>query len=432
MARNVFVIIALISLLFGCGGSGNPKTAASEEPEVEEQEDSLTQPDTESEVEPDTTEPIETPSTHFSEPVNISSNPTNSGSQSVVRTNDGVLHVAWVDDGNLAFSQSYDNGASFTEPLRLVDSGVMNSLDYTRIGLTESAIHLTFTFYQQGSFSGEIFYMRSLDGGLNFSTPILLSNDDGHSSVSSTISTDGLDRVVISWSNRIGVGQKSRYVLSDDNGVSFTDPAGIYAVGSSPKILLSSTNMFTTWIGGENLEQHFYFVNATKNKNIDFRSSPVIIERDIETYDTQMYVDDRGTLYLFWTSNVGGNPVKVMSSSEDDGRTFSERVVISDPDYPAYCSRVLFTGTGTFYIAWLEEQDRNIYKSYLSRTEDGGETFSHKLELKQNQVSSEYPFCPTLTHISDGQYIGMIYSLEMSNLRNDIFYTTLDTGTAFD
>jgi len=433
MGRHVCLIIALISILLGCGGGGNPKTPADEVAIFDEQEGSLTPPDTLPEAEPEDAEPVKTAVSRFSTPVNISHNATNSAFHSVIQTIDGVLHVAWVDNGNLAFSQSYDNGATFNEPVLLVNSGVWHSVGSVRLALTESAIHLTLTSYQEGSFSGEIFYMRSLDGGLTFSNPVLVSNADGHSSISSYVSTDGFDRVVISWSNSIGAGQRSRYVISEDNGGSFTDPTGIYATGSSPRLLLNSTNMFTTWLGGDNLDRHLYFVNATQNDEIDFRSSPMIIERDILPYDSQMFVDDRGTLYLFWASGEVGHPVIVMSTSEDDGRTFSERVVISNPDYPAYCSRVLITGAGAFYIAWLEEQVDNKYISYLSQTVDGGKTFLKNIELEPSPVSSEYPFCPTLAHLSDNNHIGMVYSTEIpSNQRDDVFYTTFDTSTVFD
>jgi hypothetical protein len=145
-----------------------------------------------------------------------------------------------------------------------------------------------------------------------------------------------------------------------------------------------------------------------------------------------MFVDDVRTLYVTWYSGALGRGIIVIAKSEDKGLSFTEPVMISAPDFASFCANFVFTGIGEFYVTWVSDEDDNGYRTYITKSDDGGETFLEKRELIL--LTDDQPFCPTMMHMKDENHIGMIYTAEGTgvNLLPDIYYTTFNILSVFD
>ena len=95
------------------------------------------------------------------------------------------LHVFWPDerDGNsgceIYYKKSIDGGITWTADKRLTFTP--NQSDGPRVCSNSDGLHLAWTEYQDDPF-GEVYYMRSTDGGDNWKMPIRITDTVGYNS----------------------------------------------------------------------------------------------------------------------------------------------------------------------------------------------------------------------------------------------------------
>jgi hypothetical protein len=116
----------------------------------------------------------------------------------IVADSSGNLHLVWHDDttGNweILYRKSTDRGTSWTPTKRL--SWTSGGSGYPVIATdSEGAIHVVCEDYKDNA---EIYYRRSIDGGLTWSTPKRLTWNSG-ASFEPTISVDSSDNLHLAW-----------------------------------------------------------------------------------------------------------------------------------------------------------------------------------------------------------------------------------------
>jgi hypothetical protein len=106
------------------------------------------------------------------------------------------IDVVWDDSaGDLYFSRSIDQGATFSSSI--IPNGIVYNAA-PRIAVDASAnINLVWTGVS--SSSDDVFFSRSTDGGTTFSTPQKLSNNTGNSSPMPQITLDCFGSANVSW-----------------------------------------------------------------------------------------------------------------------------------------------------------------------------------------------------------------------------------------
>ena len=119
----------------------------------------------------------------FSKPINLSNSPLKTVDSAIgVFEND--IYVVWNDmtktSTNIFFTKSNDNGETFTEPINLTNSSGTPILNRDgSLAVSDGKIYLV--WYDESEKDNYIFFTRSTDGGLTFSTPINLSQSNATS-----------------------------------------------------------------------------------------------------------------------------------------------------------------------------------------------------------------------------------------------------------
>jgi hypothetical protein len=330
----------------------------------------------------------------FSKPVNVSQTPTFSQAPAIVQDTDGNVAVAWEEWGGwlLPASHSETQGQTFT-PLTLVVPGSEN-LSFGQIRMASLGardVQMIFTAFNTLTGGAEIVHAASSDAGATFPEVKVISSIDYFNSYAGDVAAGW--GVAAAWSNSdLATESRIDFCESEDGGVTFTVPKRVDTASgfvSSPSIALhGSGDVYIAWVENVDpfgaLEADEIFFTRSTDRGATF-SPPVNLTSNSEkSWPPRMAVDDSGAIYLVWPEGDFTVDMKLMFTvSHDGGASFSAPRVLAGPT-PSVEGRIAAVGGGVLWLAWHTWEspyDPATYAAHISRSSDGGETFSQPAEL---------------------------------------------------
>lgn len=111
------------------------------------------------------------------------------------------------------------------------------------------------------------------------------------------------------------------------------------------------------------------------------------------TFDSIQTASD-GTLHMAWIDGREGKkePGTFVTRSTDHGRTVAKNIKIDDDTCVCCRTAVATSSDGLVYVAWRKIFEGNIRETVVSRSLDGGETFSPSVIVGNDRWV--YPACP--------------------------------------
>ena len=183
---------------------------------------------------------------------NLSSTPDGFSEFPEIAATGSNVYVVWVDDDNppdfeveVFFAASTNSGASFTGSKIISDDDSFLSAE-PKIAAVGNNVYIVWEDYSSGI--GEIFFAVSTDNGVNFSTPINLSNNAGQSQFP-VIAANG-NQVYIAWEDDSSGDADIFFAVSNDSGATFSTPTNLsstFGVSIFPQIEATGTSVFVTW-----------------------------------------------------------------------------------------------------------------------------------------------------------------------------------------
>jgi hypothetical protein len=231
-------------------------------------------------------------------------------------------------------SSTSDSGATWSSP---VDLAVLSDATPQPQVAIDSAGRAIAVWENVVSGYYAIQTKSSLDGGLNWSAAVTLSQPMGFGSTDKPrLSIDGSGRAIAVWT-RTGIIQSSS---SLDGGVTW-----------SPAVDLSSN------LGN--------------------------------SYDAEVSIGETGRAIAIW----GFESIIQSSSSLDGGLTWSPAVDVSSPEYPAWDPEVSIDGLGRAIAVWESEQATPVGTDSIIQSSvslDGGVTWSPPVDLSAPAGYAEF------------------------------------------
>jgi hypothetical protein len=330
----------------------------------------------------------------FSTPYHVSNNSDISSAPQLGVDASRNTYVIWEDDtaGNILFSRSTDGGTTFSAPqnissnpqnlspsmwpynprLAVEPNGTINVL---WLGIPSDSTSWTY----------DVFFARSTDGGANFSSPLNLSND-ASDNAEPQIAVDAIGNIHVVWENdsdTLGV----LYSKSSDSGASFSTPATL-ASGSSlaPQLATAGDNVYVAWEDVSNSNISF---SRSTDGGANFLAAKSLTPNRSNPLGVMFAVDASGYLNATWIDNTSGTYELIFSRSTDLGATFSDPLQVSNNPGDAGDQQMTTDAAGNIYLAWRENSPADIY---FARSADGGVTFSDSVNLSNNSGISSTPW----------------------------------------
>ncbi len=335
-----------------------------------------------------------------------------------------LVNVVWYDnrdgDYEIYYKRSTDGGINWGSDTRLtISSGISQD---PSIYVSGNNVNVVWVDLQTGSF--EIFYKKSNDGGITWSSDMVLSNTGGSGAFSPSVSASG-NIVISSWQdNRSSSSGEIYYKRSTDFGTTFgtdtrltNDPG----VSTYSTISISGTIAQMIWLDNRTGQSEIFYNRSTNSgltwgtdtkltSNVFSSSNPAI---SISSTNVHVVYHGNGGIYYMRSTN--------------SGITWGGDQRLSDIVSFARDASVSVSGT-TVHVIWHDARNSNE-DIYYARNPLGNPTgittiseAASKYSLHQNFPN---PFNPT-TKINFDLPVNSIVSLKVYNIQGKEISSLVD------
>lgn len=247
----------------------------------------------------------------FSAPAVLSTNASGSFSPQIAMGLNGNLGVVWEDDtavtSDISFSHSSDYGATFSisESLSLHTGNSMSA----QIGIDLNGnTDVVWANNSPGNF--DIFFSRSSDGGATFSSPKNISNSAGLSQ-NPQLGIDAKGNINVAWQDNTPQNPSLDiyFARSSDGGVTFSSPLNVSNnSGFSQNAFLAidaGANINLAWEDGTPGNDDIFFSRST-DSGATF-STPLNLSNDAGlSIAVDMAADKSGNINVVWQDGTPG------------------------------------------------------------------------------------------------------------------------------
>ena len=190
----------------------------------------------------------------FSAPINVSNNTKPSINAGIIASGN-TIHLTWnqriLDSSDIFYAKSIDNGNTFSAPINLSNSSEF-SQTVRDSQIAVSGNNVLIVWWEESRQDSDVFFIKSVDGGLNFSKPINLSQTSAKSIYPQIISNE--ENVYVLWHDYAHGNGDIFLRESTDSGATFGSirnlsndegESNIFILG--PQIFLSENKVYTVW-----------------------------------------------------------------------------------------------------------------------------------------------------------------------------------------
>jgi hypothetical protein len=291
---------------------------------------------------------------------------------------------------------------------------------------------------------GNIYFISSQQNGTKFSTPVVLSNNNSNSS-SPQIAATEKGSVYVVWVDRNSTTGDSNLVLKSSNnyGKNF---ANSFVLNKSPSLnesFLSSApqiaatekgSVYVVWVDKKKAtgDEDIAYTSSNDSGN-HFESRKLLRSNDLLSFSPQIAATEKGSVYVVWVdrNNITGDSNLVFKSSNDYGKNFGELVLLNKKKkIISSTPQIAATEKGSVYVVWVDKKkatgDEDI--AYTSSNDSGNHFESRKL-LRSNDLRS---FSPQIAATEKGSvYIVWVDRNSTTEDSSLVFKSSNDYGKNF-
>jgi hypothetical protein len=367
-----------------------------------------------------------------------------------------VVHVVWIDNrdglGEVYYKRSTDGGLNWGSDTRLTYDPASSGL--TSISVSGSVVHVTWRDLRDGN--QEIYYKRSTDGGVSWEQDIRLTYDD-HDSYNTSIAASGSIVNVVWTDNRDG-NTEIYYKRSIDGGISWEPDIRLTNAPSSsnlPSIGASGSHVHIIWDDyRDGSASEIYYKHS-----IDGGSSWG--EDTRLTYDAGNSMIPNlsvsgSVVQIVWEDDRDGDYDIYYKRSEDGGINWGGDIRLSNNNLMRSQHPSLSVSGSIVHVIWYDDRDGN-FEVYYKRNPTGGFPvgINNELTSDHNQQISIYPnpACKTLNMVFNSATEGKLtfkiidmtgriqgiyhfnslqgsnqYSIDLADVGSGLYFIELMTG----
>ena len=297
-------------------------------------------------------------------------------------------------------------------------------------------IHLVYDDDTQNVTGDDVFYRRSTDRGLTWSTPLKVSTNVA-SATSGVLALDSAGNPYVAYTSQNGSTGEIWVTRSTDRGATFQPPARVSVAGRNADLsgiaVDPNRNVVVAFID-QDPSNGLLVMNARRSTDGGATFGAVQSfagENNINPLQPlSLAFDSKGAAYLAWTAT--GSVSTCRMAIAPSGTSFSVKKTVSDSSQNALAPRIAVDKSDavyvTFYNRYLNADFSLNREVMLIKSTDGGTTFSTPLNISNNAGQSFYP-----SAVPDSRGgISLVWEDDTGNDQSDVFYAhSTDGGKTF-
>lgn len=324
--------------------------------------------------------------------VRLTNNPVNSFTSDnnawCIAANGNVVHVVWEDDrdGNreIYYKRSIDAGVTWGIDTRLTNNP--SSSMVPALAINGSVLHILWQDARDGH--AEVYYKRSIDGGLTWGADTRLTNSTSLK-ICISISLSG-STVHINWTDDRNGNYEVYYKRSIDGRVNWGSDTRLTnntALSYHSTLAVSGSIVHVVWYDVRDGNSEIYYkrsVDGGITWGTDTR-----LTNNSETSNSPCISVNGSIVHLVWQDFRNWNCQLYYKRSNDGGVTWGADTRLTNTSTESsHASLSLWSSY--VHVVWMDNRDGN-YETYYKRTIDGGLTWQTDTRLTNNTGYSAKP-----------------------------------------
>jgi hypothetical protein len=377
-------------------------------------------------------------SQQFSSPKNVSNNTDYSFTPQIAVDAAGNIYMAWEDDtannSNILFRRSTDGGATFLPTPAPKPVSNSSGCSFNPVMAVDAGGNINIVWEDSGDCSfltSNIFFSRSTDGGITFSTPTNLSATMNTALFSfPQIAVDAAGNINVVWESDTG-NLAIWFSGLRNGGATFSSPKMVSTNpgGSLNAQIAVDKNGSINVVWEDDIAGHSDVSFSRSTDNGTNFSFPMNLSNPLgnciaNSNSPRIGLDAAANINVVWTNDCGGNFDIFLSRSSDNGATFSSPKNLSGTPGSSVNPQLFVDTAGNINVVWEENTPADIF---FVRSSDGGVTFSSAQNLSHNAGSSSNAW---LT-VDAGANINVAWEDTTPGNRDILFNRSTDSGATF-
>jgi hypothetical protein len=366
---------------------------------------------------------------NFSDPENISNNAGSSENPSIVVSGNNV-YVAWSNSASaseILFIKSTDSGDNFTNPENISNNA--GTSENPVIAVSGNNVYVAWIDNTSGN--NDVPIAVSENGGENFSTPIIISNNaDAISNPQITIFGNNIS---ITWIDNSSGTNKIVIAESTDGGDSF----------SAPRTVSNNPNVYVTWEEDDGITGlQNVFIAVSNNNGIEFNTTRLSNADQNNTFAEKISnpVIFGSNVYSTWVEgdNRIGKSDAFIAVSNDNGTSFTRKnlsIMDSNGTTSVYPLIKPVVSDSNVYVAWIEGDNRiEESDAFIAVSNNNGATFKNtslSIPISNGTTDIDRPDSPIIPITSgDNVYVTWVEDENGSTDKKDAFIAVSNNNGA--
>lgn len=316
---------------------------------------------------------------------NTSESHTSSNNAWCVASSGSVVHVVWHDyrDGNseIYYKRSLNAGVSWETDTRLTNDAA--SSWNPSVTVSGSVVHIVWQDDRNGN--TEIYYKRSLDAGVSWGADTRLTNNTS-SSVSPTVTVYGSAVHIVWFDNRDG-NEEIYYKRSIDGGVSWGADIRMTsntAISRNPSVTASSTAIHVVWEDNRDGNWEIYYKGSI-DVGVSWDADTRLTNNTSNSWYPSVSVSGL-EVHLVWCDDRDGNLEIYYKGSIDEGVNWDIDTRLTNNSAASRTPSVTVSGQAV-HVVWDDRRGGASGEIYYKRSTNAGVIWSADTPLTVNFAS---------------------------------------------
>ncbi len=325
-----------------------------------------------------------------------------------------LVHVVWVDHRNakpeIYYKRSPDKGVSWGNDVRLVYSSGQSY--YPAVSGSDSILYVAWQDTRFGN--EEIMLKRSTNGGLNWSNDMRITSDAANSRTPAIFAHKTIyEALYLVWEDTRDGNSEIYYTRSIDGGITFTAQLRVTSNSSAsvlPSVSCNGTSVNIAWQDARDGNAEIYHI---RSNNGSWSSEMRLTNNSGESLNPCI-IRKNDFVGVVWYDNRDGNNEIYLKTSTNTGSNWSSDKRLTNQS--AASARPSLDISGDYmHVSWEDYRDGHSEVYYKSSPDKG---LSWSTDTRLTNTSGDGAGNPSIFVYGTGIYLAWNYNNEIYFKRN--------------
>jgi len=313
------------------------------------------------------------------------------------------------------------SNAQWMPEVRLTNDPAASTGGFRVIAADGNVVHTVWNESADGNW--EIYYKRSVDGGLSWEANIRLTNDP-ELSILPTLAISG-SAVHVTWGDLRDGNSEIYYKRSIDGGLTWgadTRLTNNSSISKYSSITSSGSNVHIVWFDGRDGNPEIYYKNSIDGG--DTWSSDLRLTSNSGFSYIPVVAASGSVVHVAWYDSTAGNWELYYKRSTDNGSSWGADSRLTNNSGESKWPAIAVSGS-TVHLSWVEKRSGGTYTIYYKRSTNGGTSWGAEVAVTKKNYFNLYP-CLAV----NGSIVHLVYQNLSNVTKYDIAYNSSVNGGA--